>query len=103
MRTTQSATPANLASEPSSARPLIAMIVAAVGVYAFFAIVLVLGATVAGVRGLAWLVVPGVLFFAAAVSLIASLAPVRQRLGEFKAWFVEGGSRERAGKPVRGA
>jgi len=48
------------------------MILTAVGVYAVLAIVLVLEATVADVHGLVWHPVPGVLFFAATVSVFTS-------------------------------
>ena len=70
-------------------RPLIAMIVTSVGVYAVLATILILEATVAGIHGLVWLAVPGVLFFAAAVALFASFAPVRRRLAAFKAWVLD--------------
>ncbi len=72
MDTTQPATAPAGATEPSSWRPVIAMILTAVGVYAVLAIVLVLEATVADVHGLVWHPVPGVLFFAATVSVFTS-------------------------------
>jgi hypothetical protein len=70
-------------------RALVAMILTAVGVYAVLAVVLILEATVAGLHGLVLPAVPGVLFFAAAVSLFASYAPVRRRLAAFKTWFLD--------------
>ena len=80
------------------------MILTAVGVYTVLAIVLVLEATVADVQGLVWLAVPGVLFFAGAVSLFASFTRVRRRFAAFKVWFVEAERGERtapsAGKSV---
>ena len=100
MDTTQPATAPAGATEPSSWRPVIAMILTAVGVYAVLAIVLVLEAAVADVHGLVWHAVPGVLFFAAAVSVFASFEGVRRRLAAFKAWFVEAGPGERTAPSV---
>jgi hypothetical protein len=100
MVTTQPATATAGATEPSSWRPVIAMILTAVGVYAVLAIVLVPEATVADVHGLVWLAVPGLLFFAATVSVFASFKGVRRRLAAFKVWFVEAGPGERTAPSV---
>jgi hypothetical protein len=101
MSATPPTTREDAATEPSSWRPLIAMILTAIGVYAVLAVVLILEATAGGVHGLVWLVVPGVLFLAAAVSLFASLTPVRRRLAAFRTWSLEAGPSERsAHRPV---
>jgi hypothetical protein len=72
------------------------MILSALGMYAVLAVVLILEATAGGVHGLVWLAVPGVLFFAAVVSLFASLARALRRLAAFRTWFLEAGPRERS-------
>jgi len=63
MPTTQRQPQQSVTTEPSSWRPLIAMILSALGVYAALVIVPVLEATAGGAHGLVWLAVPGVLFF----------------------------------------
>jgi hypothetical protein len=94
MPETQQAQQQHVTTEPSSGRPLIAIALTALGVYAVFALILLLEATASGVHGLFWLAVPGVLFFAAAVSLFASLTRVRRRLAAFRTWMLEDGPRE---------
>jgi hypothetical protein len=96
MPATQRERQQHVTTEPSSWRPLIAMILSALAVYAVLAVVLILEATAGGVHGLVWLAVPGVLFFAAALSLFASLTSVRRRLAAFRTRFLEAGPREQS-------
>jgi hypothetical protein len=75
--------------EPSSWRPLIAIILAASSTYAVLAVVLVLSATDAGPRGLLWLTVPAVLVAAAVAALvISSVSAVRERFVKLASRYV---------------
>jgi hypothetical protein len=75
--------------EPSSVRPLVAIVVAGLSFYAVLAIVVVVSATNAGARALVWLAVP-VLFTlgAAAMLVVSTRAAVRSRLASMSAIFV---------------
>jgi hypothetical protein len=75
--------------EPSSWRPLISIILAAVSVYAVLAVVLIHSATNAGPRGLLWLTVPAVLVVAAVAALvISSVSAVRERFVALASWYI---------------
>ena len=75
--------------EPSSVRPLVAIVVAGLSFYAVLAIVLLISATNAGAGALVWLVVP-VLFAlgAAAMLVVSTRAAVRSRLAAMSGIFV---------------
>jgi len=86
--------------ESSSWWPFVAIVLGAVGCYGLLVVHLILDATNAGARGLAWAGVPMV-FFAGSVGavLIASGMPVRERLAAIPAAFLGYSPRKRSRLP----
>ena len=75
--------------EPSSVRPLVAIVFGPLAFYAVLAIFVVISATNAGAGALVWLDVPVVLALTAAATLLVSTRPaVRRRLAGTSAIFV---------------
>ena len=75
--------------EPSSLRPLVAIVFAALSCYAVLAVVLVISATNAGAEALIWLAIPASLAAAAAAALvIGSRTELREKLAAMSAIFV---------------